>query len=209
MDWKWILHQCSIWSWSGIAIFHQCFPAILFVIHASLFDDSWRASWHTCLCLQLHESVLKGLHWTNWYPRASLFWFKSYLENKTQQVFCNGSLSLLKSLQYGVPQGSVLVPLLFLLYINDLPSSSKLLHFILFADDTNVFLCHKLLDVLIETINNELKLISTWFCANRFSLNIKKTHFNLFHSHRKSIPNIAIHINMGIGESTDCKGEFL
>ena len=68
-----------------------------------------------------------------------LEWFKSYLSNRKQYVYMNGESSQLKDVTCGVPQGSVLGPLLFLIYINDLPNISKLLQFFLFADDTNIY----------------------------------------------------------------------
>ena len=68
-----------------------------------------------------------------------LFWFKSYLTNRKQYVSYNGECSELKQIACGVPQGSCLGPLLFLLYINDLPNISEVLQFYLFAGDTNIY----------------------------------------------------------------------
>ena len=70
---------------------------------------------------------------------VSLNWFKSYLTNRKQYTFINGISSTIEFIMCGVPQGSVLGPLLFLLYINDLPNISKILDFFLFADDTNIY----------------------------------------------------------------------
>ena len=70
---------------------------------------------------------------------TSLDWFRSYLTDRKQYVYFNGQSSELKEISCGVPQGSVLGPLLFLIYINDLPNISKILKFYLFADDTNIY----------------------------------------------------------------------
>ena len=80
----------------------------------------------------------------------------------------------MKTISCGVPQGSVLGPLLCLLYVNDIHRSSTLLSFILFADDTNIFNSHSDINTLITTTNEELKKVAEWLRANKLSLDIKK-----------------------------------
>ena len=86
---------------------------------------------------------------------CSLSWFESYLTNRKQYVSVNGKDSDIKSITCGVPQGSVLGPLLFLLYINDLPNISNKLKFFLFADDTNIYLESADIKHLERTMNKE------------------------------------------------------
>ena len=88
----------------------------------------------------------------------------------------------------GVPQGSILGPLLFLCYINDIYKCSTIIKFILFADDTTLLFSAKSLDALFATVNKELILISDWFKANKLSLNTNKTNLIIF---RSKIPNNA------------------
>jgi hypothetical protein len=110
----------------------------------------------------------------------ALDWFRSYLSNRRQYVCMGGANSGPREVACGVPQGSVLGPLLFLIYINDIANCSSLLHFILFADDTNLFFSHPDINHLRSTINSELDKLSDWFIANRLSLNIKKTNYIMF-----------------------------
>ena len=116
---------------------------------------------------------------------CALQWFKSYLSDRSQFVSINGSESDLLKVTCGVPQGSVLGPLLFLIYINDLPNVTKMLQFYLFADDTNVYCQSDTLESLVKTVNRELKLLKKWLDTNELSLNIDKTNYIIFHSKSK------------------------
>ena len=113
-----------------------------------------------------------------------------------QQVKCNGATSSWKLIKFGVPQGSILGPLLFLIYINDLPNVSSILHFVLFADDSNIFVSHKSYDELFRILNENIVLVSEWFRANKLSLNLTKTNYILFCSHRKTIPNLTSKVSI-------------
>ena len=99
----------------------------------------------------------------------------------------NDLFGLKSDIKHGVPQGSVLDPLLFLLHINDLPNVSKKLTFYLFADDTNIYFYYPDLFNLQKTVNKELHKIKRWLESNRLALNIDKTNFVLFHSSSKKI----------------------
>ena len=125
----------------------------------------------------------------------SLKWFHSYLLDRKQYVSINGTKSDITTVKCGVPQGSVLGPLLFLLYINDLPNISSKLKIFLFADDTNIYLDSNDLNKLEYDMNKELKNLFNWLGVNRLSLNIDKTNFVLFHSINKPKISITIKIN--------------
>ena len=120
---------------------------------------------------------------------CALEWFRSYLSDRKQYVSVNGSNSNLLSITCGVPQGSVLGPLLFLVYINDLPNASKKLNFYLFADDTNIYCESKDLSNLLKIVNKELRSIKRWLDANKLSLNIDKTNYIIFHSSSRNVPS--------------------
>ena len=123
-------------------------------------------------------------------------WFNSYLQNRKQFVTINGFKSSLKNIKYGVPQGSVLGPLLFLIFINDLKASVKNSTVHHFADDTNLLYTNKSLRTLSKKINYDLRGINDWLNANRISLNSDKTEYILFsHPNKAKTEEFVIKIN--------------
>ena len=112
---------------------------------------------HDILIHKLRQYGIRG---------KALDWLRDYLSNREQFVRINGLDSQLKTISCGVPQGSLLAPLLFILYINDHNNSSQILSFICFADDSNLFLTHRDPRALIDIINRELKLVQSWIHAN-------------------------------------------
>lgn len=112
-------------------------------------------------------------------------WFSSYITDRKQYVKIGDAESSMKTITCGVPQGSTLGPLLFLLYINDLPNCSKKLLFRIFADDTNIFYSSNNINELEKTVNGELKYVLKYCSDNKLTINFKKTNYMLITSPRK------------------------
>ena len=92
-----------------------------------------------------------------------------------------------------MPQGSVLGPLLFLLYMNDIYKVSKEFKMTLFADDTNLLYSHKNLKSLESTMNDELLKLYDWLIVNKLTFNAKKSNYVIFHPYQKRLPhNISV-----------------
>ena len=115
----------------------------------------------------------------------SLKWFSSYLSNRKQFIQAGDIKTSYEDIICGVPQGSILGPLLFIIYVNDLSDVSKILEPIMFADDTNLFFTHKNIKELFQTVNSELDKVFQWFNANKLSLNKDKTKYTFFHKARE------------------------
>ena len=126
---------------------------------------------HKLLIRKLNHYGIRG---------TALPWLIDYLHNRKQYVCINKINSKLAPITCGVPHGSILGPLLFLIFINDIVNTSKITEIIIFADDTNLFFKDSNLDNLILKINKELNNISNWFKLNKLSLNIKKTNYIMF-----------------------------
>ena len=115
--------------------------------------------------------------------------FLSALSNRYQYVEYNNAQSVTKLITTGVPQGSIVGPFLFLIYIN----ASAFFDMLMYADDTTIY-CNINQNLNEIVINAELEKVNKWLCSNKLSLNIKKTKFMVFHHNQKQVqyPNIKI-----------------
>ena len=141
-------------------------PCCIFLDFAKAFDTVN----HKILIDKLYYYGIRG---------SPLDWITSYLTNRSQCVTINNHTSSKLPITCGVPQGSILGPMLFLLYINDIVSSASKVDFQLFADDTCIFFSHKDKQILENTLNSELALIHDWLVANKLSLNVAKSNLSL------------------------------
>ena len=142
-----------------------------------------------------HEILFNKLERYGIYGMA-LLWIKSYLSNRKQFVQFRKTCSDEQVIKCGVPQGSVLGPLLFILYINDLLNVSKVTESLLFADDTSIFHSHSNAIQLFSILNEELRKVDAWMKSNRLSVNIKKTNYVIFKSKQKRVnANLSLYYN--------------
>ena len=123
---------------------------------------------HGILLSKLEHYGVRGHH---------LAWFKTYLCNRRQYVYLNGVDSDELTLAYSVPQGSILGPLLFILYINELPEVSILADYIFYADDANIIITADNVNDVKSKITEVLQKIDNWVVKNGLKLNIKKTKY--------------------------------
>ena len=141
---------------------------------------------------KLHHYGIRG---------GALKWFQSYLSARYQYVTYNGTESTKQNIKCGVPQGSILGPLLFLIDINDLANVCKYMMPLLFADDTHLFRGGKNINDRHDEISHDLASISEWLKSNKLTLNIKKTHFIVFTRNGATKPHVNLCIDgHSIGE---------
>ena len=147
-----------------------------------------------------HNILLEKLHYYG-VQDTELRLMKSYLSNRKQYVDIENSSSDLLTVKTGVPQGSILGPLLFIIYINDICTASSLFDFIIYADDTTLSSALKVITRQSDSlntsyiINNELNKINDWLKTNKLSLNIKKTKYMMFHTVQRKVPVLDLRID--------------
>ena len=137
------------------------------------------------IILKLHHYGIRG---------SALDWFRSYLSNRQQFVTYNYVSSDTKTIECGVPQGSILGPLLFLIYINDLANICQYTMPILFADDSYLFINGTDVRKIELELNEELRNIASWLKINKLSLNVNKTQYMVFTRKLNKIENIVLRV---------------
>ncbi len=151
---------------------------------------------HTILKQKLEHYGFRG---------AFLDFIISYVQNRQYFVSTNGYKSPIKTVNIGVPQGSILGPLLFLLYVNDMKNSSDVLHFLQYADDSTTTYSSVNLNNCLAVMKSECNKVLDWLLANKLIINLNKTFLMVF-TNRKSQAEISININnQTIKEINECK----
>ena len=143
-----------------------------------------------------HAILLKKLYYYG-IRGIALEWFRNYLTDRSQFVSYKNTNSEYHGVTCGVPQGSVLGPLLFIIYTNDLPNALIYSHCILFADDTTVYHTANDLKTLRDNVEHDMTSLSDWFRANKLSLNVSKTNFLLFAHKPSPLTDQVTSIRMG------------
>ena len=135
---------------------------------------------HDILISKLSHYGIRGI---------ALQWFADYLSNRFQFVKYRETMSQYFKTSCGVPQGSVLGPTLFLIYINDLPNSTKIFNFRLFADDSNLFHTFKTgqKDIDMNEVNTDLNKVQQWCYANKVTINLSKSNYMIIKGKRRSV----------------------
>ena len=156
------------------ALNDSCFACGVFVDLQKTFDTVN----HDILLFKLNHYGIRGV---------AFDWFKSYISDRIQYTTINNKRSKIQTIKYGVPQGSILGPILFLIYINELSQSIKNSKIHPFADDTNILYARSSLKDINKKINFDLSNLVQWLRENKIALNVNKTDIVIFRSTRKQI----------------------
>ena len=135
---------------------------------------------HSILLKKLEHYGIRGI---------VLNWLKSYLSNRQQFVSVNGSVSSTMTLEYGIPQGSILGPLLFIIYINDIPEIARYAKFILYADDANIIITANTIEEINIQVHDLSHSLIKWVNCNGLALNLKKTQYMIFSRCKTDLPS--------------------
>ena len=153
----------------------------------------------------LNHKILKSKLEHYGFRNNFLQFIMSFVEDRNYFVSANGHTSHTKTVNIGVPQGSTLGPLLFLLYINDMVNSSDLMKFSLFADDSTTTYSNSNLNITLNTVKKEFSKVLEWLTANKLIINLQKTHLMVF-TNKKRPHSISLNINGNtILETTETK----
>ena len=149
---------------------------------------------HSILLTKLNHYGIRG---------PALTWIKSYLSDRKQYVSINGSESTVTAMKYGVLQGSILGPLLFIIYINDIPEVARYAKFILYADDANIIISASTIEEINEQVLDLINSLLKWVNCNGLALNLIKTQYMIFSRQTVNLPS-PLHISTKLIE---CKQE--
>ena len=131
---------------------------------------------------------------------TELTWFTSYLNNRKQRVVLSGIASEWGSVTNGVPQGSILGPLLFIIFVNDLPDVVEHCTVNLYADDTAIYVSDEDPGTVGFELEQDLQRVANWISTNGLRMNISKTQLMVLSSRKKQWLADSVHVNMGEGE---------
>ena len=192
---------------SGFRKKHSC-QTSLHRLHEQLYDDLFNGKVVGLVALDLrkafdtvdHNIMLSKLHYYG-VTNTEYDWFKSYLEDRYQICSIFNNMSDSQKITCGVPQGSILGPLMFILYVNDMPKCFSKCNVNIYADDTMFYISNENVEIVNNILQSELQLVYKWLCCNKLSLHIGKTSTMLVCSRQKRAHLIKTDLNLKLDGS--------